>query len=173
MKKRDDIKLVISILFVLIATCLTSCYSDYCDEPYVTSEVWMANSTSEPLYYAFTDKPYLTPDCIPQKLPVQLAYILNFKQFTPSQVLANPTYTANTYHFHGENEKQYRYMLLLRYDDSLVACYDISRSALAKARYPWFSPKADSTEILRSYEVCGDKPEITYKYIYYITDSIL
>ncbi len=162
-----------SLLLLALTPCLTGCISDYCDTPYTTSEVWIESSTSEPLYYTFSDNPYLTPDCTTRKLPVKLAYILDFQRFSPLQVLANPTYTANEYFLSDHEEHHYRYMLLLHYDYSLVACYDISQPRLAEAAYPWFSPEAHNTE-MRLDEVYGcDKPETTFIYTYYITDSIL
>ena len=152
---------------------LTGCIHGACDNLYTTSEVWLDNGTSEPLYYTFSDTPYLTPECSVQQLPVMLASIHNFKQFSPTQVMVSPTYTPNGRQGAGEVYGYYPYLLLLRYDNSVVACYDVSRAALAGADYPWFSPDADSTETrLDRVEACHDY-ETTYVYTYYITDSIL
>lgn len=152
---------------------LTGCIHDACDNLYTTSEVWLDNGTSEPLYYTFSDTPYLTPECSVQQLPLMLASIHNFKQFSPTQVMVSPTYTPNGRQGAGEVYGYYPYLLLLRYDNSVVACYDVSRAALASADYPWFSPEADSTETrLDMVETCHDY-ETTYVYTYYITDSIL
>lgn len=165
------------LLIPILSFCLTGCFSSYCDSPYVTSEVWLANGTSEPLYYTFSDNPRLTPDCKVRQLPVKLAYILDFRRFNPSYVLAHPTHTANSHDFTGEEEGYYRYMLLLRYDNTLVACYDVSRPTLATANYPWFSPEANNTEV--RYDTLTDCHrfeavyETTHIYTYYITDSIL
>ena len=163
----------IPLLLIAVMPCLSGCISDYCDNLYTTSEVWIENGTSEPLYYTFSDNPYLTPDCTTRKLPVKLAYILDFQRFSPLQVLANPTYTANKHYLADHGEHCYRYMLLLRYDNSLVACYDISRPMLATAAYPWFSPEAHNTEMRLDEVYECDKPETTFIYTYYITDSIL
>lgn len=166
-----------NIRHIIVATLgcmiLTGCISDYCDNLYTTSQVWIANGTSEPLYYTFSDTPYLTPECSVQPLPVMLAYILDFKQFNPTQVMADPTFTPNEHQGAGDLYGYYPYLLLLRYNDSVVACYDVSRSALAQAEYPWFSSKADSSRILLdTVNECHDT-ETTYVYTYYITDSIL
>ena len=151
---------------------LTGCIYDYCDNPYTNSEVWIANGTSEPLYYTFSDTPHLTPVCLVRPLPLRLASITHFRQFTPLQVLTDPTYTPNGHHNNGEQEGYFPYLLLLRYNDSIVACYDISRSGMARADYPWFTTEADSTQIKLDWFGC-EKPETTYVYTYYITDSIL
>ena len=152
---------------------LAGCISDYCDNLYHTSEVWLYNGTSEPLYYTFSDTPYLTPECPAHQLPVKLAYILDFKRFSPSQVMASPTYTPNGHRGCGEEYGYYPYLLLLRYDNSIVACYDVSRTALAMADYPWFKPEADSNWM--QFDTIGEchDAETTYVYAYYITDSIL
>ena len=151
MRKRHLLSTVLGCLL------LTSCISGYCDNLYTTSEVWLDNGTSAPLYCTFSDTPYLTPECTVQQLPVMLAYILDFKQFSPTQVMAAPTYTPNERRGAGDLYGYYPYLLLLRYDNSVVACYDVTRTALAWADYPWFSPEADSTETrLDAVEDCHD-----------------
>lgn len=164
---------ILTIATALGCLMLTGCIHDACDNLYTTSEVWLDNGTPEPLYYTFSDTPYLTPECTVKQLPVMLAYILDFTRFSPSQVLADPTYTPNGHRGSGETYGYYPYMLLLRYDNSVVACYDVSRTTLARADYPWFSPDADSIETrLERVEACHDY-ETHHVYTYYITDSIL
>lgn len=171
----DKMKMNGKTLFMVIVAAmgLTSCIEDACVDMYTTSEIWLRNGTSEPLYYTFSDTPQLTPECTVWQMPLKLAYILDFKQFSPKQVMSAPTYTPNGHRGSGDLYGYYKYLLLLRYDNTVVACYDISRSALARADYPWFSPVADETEKrLDMVDVCH-KPETTYVYTYYITDSIL
>lgn len=149
------------------------CFDSYCDNLYTESEVWLANGTMERMYYAYSDTPYLTPECITRPLPVMLANVTDFKRFSPMQVMANPTYTPNGHRGDGDTYGYYPYLLILRYDNTVVACYDISRAAMAKADYPWFSPVPDSTDICRvEIAACHDF-ETNYKYMYYLTNNVL
>lgn len=161
-----------TILASLVALLFAGCDPGYCVS-YTISEVWIENGTSAPLYYTFSDNPYLTPDCWVRELPVKLADICDYQRFSPSQVLANPTYTANGYNTGGD-DLYHHYMLLLRYDNTVVACYDVRKSALAAADYPWFSSEPDNVDRILDNNT-GDciGPETTYKYTYYITDDIL
>lgn len=152
---------------------LTGCIHDYCDSLYTNSEVWLYNGTSEPLYYTFSNTPYLTPECQVSRLPVMLAKVVDFKRFSPMQVMSSPSYTSNQHYDTSNEDRYYQYMLLLRYDNSVVACYDVSKAALARAGYPWFAPEADSSWMqFNTVEVCKDS-ETTYVYAYYITEHIL
>lgn len=150
---------------------LTGCFDDYCRHPYHTSQIWLDNGSTEPLYYTYSNNTYLTPDCRVYRMPVLLATILDFEQYSPLQVMTDPSYTENWNRQTSEDD-YYRYLLLLRYDNTVVACYDIKQASLAQADYPWFSPVADSTETEYNWDNC-EKPEVTYKYIYYITDEML
>lgn len=169
MKKKRIPKVI--ALAAVVCMGLTGCIDNYCNHPYHTSQIWLENGTLEPLYYTYSNNTYLTPDLKVYKMPMVLATILDFEQFSPMQVMTHPSYTENWNHHTGEDD-YYRYLLLLRYDNTVVACYDIKQATLAQASYPWFTPEADSTETIYNWSNCAN-PEVTYKYIYFITDSIL
>ena len=152
-------------MFIALGTLvMTACLPvNGCEEPYWYSEVKFSYdgldtcyNFDERLYYTYSDVPYITPDCYFEQMPVIVASV-NYKTDAVSTIRNN-----------GRHDTK-RYLIVMRYDLSVVHCWDMSDSALAAADYPWLdnSVYTCDTSLMTAF-YCQERPDTGFIFIYYI-----